>query len=235
MEELERKEELASDLTDLVSKIRATADPQVLYAELLGFRARGGSRLPDLVGDIGDEASEETQLLNPTPPPELEIMEWWGSQFGRPLSRNRYDKFRHAWAEYSKSTQGPSAVVNAAEILKHEFELVSQTAMAQPVSCVPEQAAAEVLRKLHSYLGVLANDTCWDNCTASYRKSLAEYFSNLTRHAPSWLVEIGSRSSPVLTWGDCVPLAEQRQVTGLRHCLEHLPHLSKLTLEIARA
>lgn len=229
-EEAERKQKFAKDLSDLVSQLRATTNPLIIQSALLQFRERNGEKLS---GSLEGLFKEATSAFKPAKlrPPKSQIWEWWGSEFGRPLSRNRHSKYRAAWADRSKAKYGLSAVGEVAGILKDEYELILRTAFAQTVSCVPEQAAEETINNLAAHLDVQPNDLSWNEGVASYRKLLVEYFANLKSHAPSWIIDMGSRLSPVLCWGDCVPLHDQRQAAGLKQCLNYLPRLNNLTMD----
>jgi nucleotide-binding universal stress UspA family protein len=156
------------------------------------------------------------------------LADWWRSEFGRPPSRKRYDKYRNAWVHYSQIKHGAAAIGNVARILREEFEAVQQAALARPVVESAEDSAQAAILRLAAHLDIAPQDTAWDECVSGYRQHLTDYFTNLKKNAPAWLLNLAAGASPPLSWGDCIPGAEQRQAGGYRKSLNELPRLREL-------
>jgi hypothetical protein len=233
LKETGRLTALADELKRFVDQMRdETIDENLQYSRFLKCRERARGKLSRTIDGLLDKAKEVLEPAKPIPTPESQIWNWWRSEFGRPISRRRYDRLRSGWAEYSRSKNGATAIGHVADILKEEFEVVQHTAFAQSVSAAPQETADKTIKQLALHIGVPPNDASWNNSISACRNMLIDYFNNLKNHAPSWLIEMGGQLTPPLCWGDCVPLVEQRQTANLQQCLTLLPRLNTLTGEL---
>jgi hypothetical protein len=233
LESCERQQAEADGVKCWIEKVLLmSADPPNVMRELSDFRHRHGDNLPKSAKPLLREAVKVFTAITIPLAPERQLLDWWRSEYGRPPSKNRYDKHRSSWVSYSKAKHGETAFGRVAEILRDEFAVILQTALAQPVSQTPERAASEVLAELGSYLGVRPDDASWEDSVSHYRKILTDYFMALKTHTPSWIVAFGSLPSSALCWGDCIPTVEKRQEIGRDHCLEKLPLLNSLLRKV---
>jgi len=233
LREIARLTALAEDLKKFLDDVRdAASNEHLQYIRILKCRGQFRGKLSVIMDGLFDEAKEALEPGKPIPTPESQLLNWWRSEFGRPLSRRRYDRLRSGWAEYSREKYGNTAVGQVADILKKEFDVVQQTASSQFVSTAPEKAADETIRQLGLHFGVSPNDASWNKSISTFRNMLVEHFNNLKTHAPSWLTRMGGQLNPALRWGECLPLIEQRQTAGLQLCLPLLQRLNTLIGEL---
>jgi nucleotide-binding universal stress UspA family protein len=221
------KQEDARVVGEWLGRVLAADTPQALRAELK-FSPRNVARLPEPARALLREA------LNSLSPPELptspesELADWWRTEFGRPPSRKKYGWYRNAWAHYSQMKHGATAIGNVAGILREEFDAVQQTVLAQSVVETAEDSARAVIRRLATHLDITPQDNAWEECVSNYRQHLTVYFAKLKKNSPVWLITLAASASPPLSWGDCIPGAEQRQTGGYRKSLNELPRLREL-------
>ena len=189
-------------------KLSKMDNAEAIHAELLHFKEREGRKVPK---PLLEEVTVAVRLFKVQPPPSTpqeRVLDWWRSEHGRSLSRNKYDKLRSAWVTYSKEKHGNSAIGRAAEIRKDEFTVVSEAACAQALDCKPEIAAENVVEALGRHLEVTPQSAEWQQALASYRRTLVAYFTGLQSSAPAWLFDASRKSTPPLTWGDCIPAVD---------------------------
>lgn len=233
LESRERQQVEADEVKGWIEKmLRVSTEPPMILRELSTFRDRHGGNLPESAKALLRDAVHLFTAITSPPAPERQLLEWWRSEYGRPPSRNRYDKHRSSWVGYSKAKHGETAVGRVADILRDEFAVILRTALAQPVSHTPERAASEVLAELGSYLGVGPDDASWEDSVSHYRQVLTDYFMQLKSHAPSWIVEFGTLPSSTLCWGDCIPTVEQRQKIGISNSLDKLPLINTMLKQV---
>lgn len=232
LESIEQRQGQAKEVLNLADSLHTATDPQLILKHLYQFRYRHGTKLPESSKDTLNSAISLFKPINQPLSAESQLDDWWRSDHGRFPSRKRNAKYRAAWADYSKLKYGKTAIGNVADILKDEFAIILRTTLAQPVNSIPENAANEVLLQLASHLEVPSEDVAWNECVSNYRQFLTEYFAGLKSHAPSWMLDKGSLSSPIWCWGDCIPFFEQRQKAGREQRLEQLPRLKALVQEV---
>ncbi len=222
---IERAEETNRKLAAWIAELRECSDPLLIYRRMCAWT--DPAELPERVQILLKTA---VQLFNPASliRPEAQLREWWRSEHGRPPSRNRYEKHRVAWKPYSKAKYGQRAKGNVARIIQQEFAVVLRAVFSQSVSQDPKQSGRSVIQDLSTHFGIKDEDSEWSSQTEPYHKSLIDYFINLRKHAPPWLLEIAARTSPPLNWGDCVPSVEMRKTFTLAESLEHLARLADL-------
>lgn len=148
-------------------------------------------------------AIKQLEPPRPTLPPSAQLVAWWRSEFGRPLSRNRYDYHRKAFASFSESRHGIAAKGRVGQLKRAEFEACSAAASATRFTLAPEEAADKVLEGLASHLQVHRADPAWTTATATYRAHLRDYFAGLQEHAPPWLRSCAEDKD--LLVDECVP------------------------------
>jgi len=233
IESCERQQTEADEVKGWIDKLlRVSTNPQMVLRELSDFQHRHRLNLTESVKALLSDAVHLFTTTSSPPAPERQLLDWWRSEYGRPPSRNQYDKHRSSWASYSKAKYGETAVGRVADILRDEFAVILRTALAQPISHTPERAASEVLAELRSYLGVRPDDASWEDSVSLYRQVLTGYFTQLKTHAPSWIMEFGSLPSSTLCWGDCILTVEQRQKSAMSNCLDKLPLLNTLLKQV---
>jgi hypothetical protein len=214
------------------ARILAADNPRKLHAALSYLTYPHVERLPESMRALLRKALDSLSPPKLPASPESELADWWRSEFGRPPSRRKYEKYRNAWAHYSQMKHGPAAVGRVAGIIAGEFDAVQQALFARPVAEAADKAAQAVIRSLAAHLGVAPQDAGWGKCVSGYRQHLIDYFTNLKKSAPVWLLGLAAGASPPLGWGDCVPGAELRQAGGYRKSLDGLPRLRELLQQI---
>lgn len=223
---LEQKIADAQGALKWIEKLKSIKDPRVAQLELVEFKAKQGSRLPESLRRA-ITATDKVLTFPPSPlSPSRSVVEWWQSEHGRPFSRNRYNKYRGGWVAYSKAKYGASAIGRAAEICSEEFAVVRDAAMARRVSCDPALAANEVLLALAQHLAVSPEDPSWLSSVSHYREVLIDYFYRLNYYIPAWIPQLGGDLIPPLTWEDCIPPIEVLQKCQRDQCIQFLPRLS---------
>jgi hypothetical protein len=228
---IDRKLEQASEASSWFSQVKDIADAVRVLEELTKFKSR--STLTPVAASRLNAAIAQFQLPPQPDSPESEVALWWRSEYGRLPSRNRYDRHRTAWSEYSKLKFGSDAVGNVASILKEEFTAISETILSQVVTTTPEDAAQAAVNRIASHLDIPAHDPSWTLCVSEYREALRLYFANLRSHAPNWIIDFGGNASPPLSWGDCIPpLPSDNKTRSSKDRLEQLPRLTQLLQKV---
>jgi hypothetical protein len=231
---IEKKVENAHRAMKWVDKLKSMQNSKACQAELRQFKERDCSGLPESLR-AAIHAALEAFTASPLPlSPNDCVLQWWRTEHGRPLSRNRYDKHRHQWLACSKVKYGISAVGRTAEIRREEFTVVLTTVYSQPVNCDSTSAADEALLALAVHLGVSPEESSWRQAVSSYRDVLVDYFNRLKNNTPAWIVQFGSAAVPVLCWGECIPSVDQLQKDQQAQCLQSLPRLNAIVERASR-
>lgn len=222
----------ANNAMKWIGRLRMMNDIKVIHSELLQFKNIRGFEIPESIQKIITSACKFFNVPPILPSPNSNVIKWWRSEHGRPLSRNNYEKHRPQWVTYSKKKYSSNAIGRTGEIRSSEFAVVNDVAMAQFVDCDANSAADKTLLALAQYLGVLPEDSSWQQSVSSYREVLVDYFTRLKNYAPAMIVHFGSVLNPPLRWGECIPSVDQRQGQQLNQCLQLLPRLNAI-VEIA--
>jgi cell division septum initiation protein DivIVA len=231
---IEKRIENAHRAMKWVDKLKSMQNSSVCQAELRQFKEGEGSKLPESLR-TAIEAALAAFTVPPLPlSPNDCVLQWWRSEHGRPLSRNRYDKHRHHWATYSKAKYGISAVGRAAEIRREEFTVVQTVVYSQPVNSDSTSAADEALLALAGHLSISPEEPSWRQAVSSYRDVLIDYFNRLKNNAPVWVMQFGSAAVPVLCWGECIPSVDQLQKNQHAQCLLLLTRLNAIVERASR-
>jgi hypothetical protein len=233
LEEAEQRQKVVAEAAKWLNSVRAVSGPALLNAELHKLANTCGSKLPESISSWLSEAIRLCDPIEPPTSPQSELVNWWRSEFGRHPSRNRFEKHRMAWVNYSRQKYGSSVVGNVAKIISDEFAVVLHAALEQPVLKSAEESAQEVVYRLAGHLHVLPDDKVWLSDTSDYRQVLTSYFTKLRNHAPVWLSRVNADLAEELRWRVCVPLEEARKKGGVYNALNELPIFREVSERIS--
>lgn len=154
LDELEARRNKRAALESRIRRLEQARTVDALRGEL--FELRGGAHGVD----HRRVAVALNQLDSPRPavPPSKELVAWWRSDFGRPVSRNRYDHYRKAFGSFSERSHGISAKGRVGQLKRAEFEVCSEAAMTAPFMLPAQETADRVAGRLASHMQV--NPAC---------------------------------------------------------------------------
>jgi hypothetical protein len=179
---------------------------------------------------IADLLQKAKEILKPSSESisiEKKLINWWRFNGGVPISRGQYNKYRVDWASFSKTKYNKSAIGNVAEILRNEYQIISDTALSLPITSSPEFASDEIILKLANHLGILTEDREWNSSFDNFKSFLIKYYEQLKTSLPVEIKEIATKLSLNFSWKDCIPTFEQRQKFGVNNCHRQLPLIDK--------
>jgi hypothetical protein len=179
-----------------LSQPKSISDINNFFHELNKNSSIKSAMPPNFLSNIIIELSKWTSPYN-------DLIKWWNGIEGRPLSTNRFFRYRNNWVEFSKCLeQSDDRVVL---IKKREFQIACEAVNNIPLFTDPEQIASHIINTLAKYYGVDLVATEWLQATHKYYQYLSQYFLYSNTTAPGWLVE----NSKSLLIGECIPPADK--------------------------